>query len=278
MAALIDAHHHLWSYMAEEYGWIDHSMCTIRRDFLPSDLAAAMAEAGINGSVVVQARQTLEETRWLLDLADSAPEIRGVVGWAPLASPNFLSIIEEFTGRPKLRGLRHVLQGEPDGYMLSEPFNDGIAALETLGLVYDLLVYERQLAEAIEFVDRHPQQIFVLDHIAKPLIREGVLEPWATHIHDLAQRKNVWCKVSGLVTEADWQTWTPAQLKPYLDVVVEAFGSERLMAGSDWPVCLVASSYSRWFAVLKEYFAEFSHAEREAVFGTTAAKIYGLVG
>lgn len=273
---MIDAHHHLWSYTAADYGWIDETMSVIRRDFLTSDLTAVMAEADIDGTVAVQARQALEETRWLLDLADASDALLGVVGWAPLASPEFATVMEKFSGRSKLRGLRHLLQGEPGGYMLGEQFNAGIAHLEQLGLVYDVLVYERQLSEAIQFVDRHPRQVFVLDHIAKPLIREGVLEPWAERIRMLARRENVWCKISGLVTEADWKAWTPAQLKPYLDVVVEAFGPCRLMAGSDWPVCLVASSYSRWFAVLKEYFASFSGDERKAVFGSTAVKVYGL--
>jgi L-fuconolactonase len=184
--------------------------------------------------------------------------------------------MDEFADRKKLRGLRHILQGEPDSYMLGQQFNAGLDCLHRLNLVYDVLVYERQLAEAILFVDRHPEQVFVLDHIAKPRIRDGVLEPWAAQMRALGQRSNVWCKVSGLVTEASWESWTSTQLKPYLDVAVEAFGPTRLMAGSDWPVCLLASSYSRWFAMLKEYFAAFSQDERQSVFGATAAQVYKL--
>jgi L-fuconolactonase len=273
---VIDAHHHLWQYSDEEYGWIDDTMVKIRRDFLPTDLAQVMEEASVDGAVAVQARQTLEETRWLLDLADVSEKIVGVVGWAPLASPDFSKTMQQFEGRVKLRGLRHVLQGEPAGYMLADAFNAGVSRLKALGLTYDALVREQQLDEAIAFVDRHPEQPFVLDHVAKPLIRDGVLEPWATKIRELARRENVWCKVSGMVTEADWESWTPESLRPYLDVVTEAFGPYRLMAGSDWPVCLVASGYAQWFGVLRDYFGRLSSQEQDAVFGATAVEFYGL--
>jgi L-fuconolactonase len=273
----IDAHHHLWRYTPEEYGWIGDEMAMLRRNFLPSDLTAEMRAAGIAGAIAVQARQTLEETRWLLELADGCEAIRGVVGWAPVAENEFAAVMEGFAGRPKLKGLRHVVQAEPDdNYLLSTDFNRGVRAMQGTGLVYDVLIYERHLPQTIEFVDQHPRQVFVLDHVAKPRIREGVMEPWATHIRTLAQRENVWCKVSGMVTEADWRTWTLDSLRPYLDVVVEEFGATRLMAGSDWPVCLVASGYTQWFGVLREYFAGFSEAERDAVFGDTARDVYRL--
>ncbi|MEO6911947.1 MAG: amidohydrolase family protein, partial [Edaphobacter sp.] len=203
--------------------------------------------------------------------------IRGVVGWAPISGEDFPGVMEEFEDRPKLKGLRHVIQGEKDeNYILREDFNSGIRTLLGSGLVYDILIYERQLPQAIDFVDEHPEQVFVLDHVAKPRIREGVLEPWAARMLELGKRENVWCKVSGMVTEADWSKWTLETLRPYLDVVVEAFGTERLMAGSDWPVCLVASEYGRWFDTLREYFAGFSEDERNAVFGGTAIEVYGL--
>jgi len=273
----IDAHHHLWRYTPEEYGWIDDAMRALRRDFLPEDLTAAMRAAGVDGAVVLQARQTLEETRWLLELANGCEAIRGVVGWAPIAGTEFQASMEEFACRPKLKGLRHIVQAEPDeNYLLREDFNHGIRAMQGSGLVYDILIYERHLPQAIEFVDRHPEQVFVLDHVAKPRIREGVLEPWATRMRELAKRENVWCKVSGMVTEADWGAWTPETLRPYLDVVVEAFGPERLMAGSDWPVCLVACGYAQWFEVLERYFGGFSETERDAVFGGTATSVYRL--
>jgi L-fuconolactonase len=273
----IDAHHHLWRYSPQEYGWLDESMASLRRNFLPKDLERVLASSGVDGAVAVQARQTLDETRWLLQLADECATIRGVVGWAPIAGEDFPGVMEEFENRPKLKGLRHVIQGEKDeNYILREDFNSGIRAMLGSGLVYDILIYERHLPQTIEFVDEHPEQIFVLDHVAKPLIREGLLEPWAARIRELARRENVWCKVSGMVTEADWAAWTPESLRPYVDVVVEAFGVRRLMAGSDWPVCLVACEYSRWFEVLREYFAGFSEGEKDAVFGGTAIEVYGL--
>lgn len=276
VARRIDAHHHLWRYSAEEYGWIDDSMSELQKDFLPEDLVAAMRRAGVDGAVAVQARQTMEETQWLLELAESTEEIRGVVGWAPIAEDDFGEALEELAGRPKLKGLRHIVQAEPDDFLLHKEFNRGIAVLRDTGLVYDILVYERQLPQAIEFVDRHPEQVFVLDHIAKPRIREGGLEPWASRIHELARRENVWCKVSGIVTESEWSGWTLEGLRPYLDRVVEAFGPHRLMAGSDWPVCLVACGYARWWQVLEEYFAGFTEEERAAVFGGNAEKAYHL--
>ena len=273
----IDAHHHLWRYTPLEFGWIDEPMQTLRRDFLPEDLKTAMATAGVDGSIAVQARQTLEETRWLLDLAEATDAIRGVVGWAPIAGEEFPGCMEEFDGREKLKGLRHVIQGEKDEhYVLREDFNSGIRTLAGSGLVYEILIYERHLADTIYFVDEHPEQVFVLDHVAKPLIAAGRLEPWAARMRELALRQNVWCKVSGMVTEAKWDAWSPETLKPYLDVAVDAFGPERLMAGSDWPACLVASGYAQWWQVLRDYFAEFSEAERAAVFGGTAINVYGL--
>ena len=274
---MIDAHHHLWRYTPEEYGWIDDDMRVLRRDFLPGDLIAALATAGVDGTVAVQARQTLEETRWLLDLAEECAAIRGVVGWAPIAGEEFPGCMEEFEHRPKLKGLRHVVQGEKDErYILREDFNAGIRCLRGSGLVYDILIYARHLPLAIEFVDEHPEQALVLDHVAKPLIKEGLLEPWASQMRELGRRDNVWCKLSGMVTEADWATWDADMLRPYLDVAVEAFGVERLLVGSDWPVCLVATEYGRWFAVLREYFAGFSEEERAAVFGGNAVSVYGL--
>lgn len=273
----IDAHHHLWRYTPEEYGWIDEEMSALRRDYLPADLIEAMATAGIDGTVAVQARQTMAETHWLLDLADKTDAIRGVVGWADIAGEEFPACMEEFDGRAKLKGLRHVIQGEKDEhYILREDFNSGIRTMLGSGLVYEILIHERHLPDTIYFVDEHPEQVFVLDHVAKPLIAGGVLEPWAARMRELGLRENVWCKLSGMVTEADWKNWTPETLKPYLDVAVEAFGPERLMAGSDWPVCLVASEYARWFKVLREYFAGFSEADRAAVFGGTAIEVYQL--
>ncbi len=276
MTDRIDAHHHLWHYSAEEYGWIDDSMAALRRDFLPRDLEREAQTAGIDGVVAVQARQTLEETEWLLGLAAESRLIRGVVGWAPIAGEDFEAELDKLRGHAKLKGLRHVLQAEPDDFLLGADFNRGIAALLQTQLVYDILIYERHLPQTIAFVHRHPEQVFVLDHVAKPRIAEGLLEPWKRNIAELAKRGNVSCKVSGMVTEADWTAWTANTLRPYWDAVLEAFGPARLMAGSDWPVCLVASGYRQWFQVLEMWTAPLSGAERERIFGGTATEIYRL--
>ncbi len=275
---VIDAHHHLWRYTPQDYGWIDESMQPLQRDFLLPQLTEAIAGAAVDGTVAVQARQSLEETRWLLDLAEQAGSpVRGVVGWAPIAGEEFPTIMEEFEDRPKLKGLRHVIQGEPDeSYILREDFNAGIRALAGSGLTYDILIYERHLPQTIKFVDRHPRQAFVLDHVAKPLIAQGSLEPWASRMRELGKRQNVCCKLSGLVTEADWTQWNMDTLRPYLDVAVEAFGPDRLMAGSDWPVCLLASGYSQWWHTLRTYFAGFSETEQARIFCGTATALYAL--
>ena len=277
MAERIDAHQHLWRYTAAEYGWLDEPKHMLRRDFLPKDLMREISAAGVDGTVVVQARQTMEETRWLLQMADECDAIRGVVGWAPIAGEDFPGVMEEFEHRPKLKGLRHLIESEKDdNYILREDFNAGIRTLVGSGLVYDIVIYERHLPQTIEFVDEHTEQVFVLDHVGKPRIGAGVMEPWAARMRELAKRENVWCKVSGMVTEANWSSWNAETLRPYLDVVVEAFGVGRLMVGSDWPVCLVACEYGRWFDLLRDYFAEFSDPERDAVFGGTAGEVYGL--
>ena len=272
----VDAHQHFWQYSEAEYGWISDPMAAIRRDFLPNDLFPLLAETGIDATVAVQARQSLEETDWLLDLAETHDWITGVVGWVPLVSAGAHETLEELAARAKLKGVRHVLQGEPDEYMLREDFNAGIALLRRYALTYDVLVLERQLPAAIQLVDRHPGQPFVLDHIAKPLIAAHELEPWRTQIRELARRPHVCCKLSGMVTEASFDTWTVEDLRPYIETVLECFGPERLMFGSDWPVCTVASSYPRWVNVVRDFTAELSMDERTAIFGGNAARFYGL--
>ena len=277
MPRRIDAHHHLWRYTPEEYGWIDGAMVRLQRDYTPADLAGVMASAGINGAIAVQARQSLDETHALLSLADAYPFIEAVVGWAPIAGKDFPSCLEALAAHPHLRGLRHVIQSEPDDdFILGSEFNRGIAAMLSSGLVYEILIYERHLPQTIRFVDAHPDQIFVLDHIAKPRIRERIFSPWRERIRELAQRANVFCKVSGIVTEADWQSWTEADLCPYMDTVFDAFGASRLMMGSDWPVCLVAAEYAQWFSLLDRYIARLSEYERERFCGGTAAEVYRL--
>lgn len=277
MAETIDAHHHLWRYSAEDYGWISPEMDVLRRDFVARDLDRELRAAGVDGSVVVQARQSVEETRWLLEVAAEDEAIRGVVGWLPLVSGELPGALREFADSGKLKGVRHVVQDEPDDhFILREDFNRGVAALLDTGLVYDILIHERHLPQVATFVGRHPEQVFVLDHLAKPRIKERILEPWRENLMRLAEHDNVFCKLSGLVTEADWGAWTLDDLRPYLDVALEAFGVERLIAGSDWPVCLLASGYERWWDTLRDWAADMGEADREKIFGLTAKRVYRL--
>ncbi len=272
----VDAHHHLWRYSAAEYGWIDGSMGALQRDFLVPELERELAAAGVGACVAVQARQTLEETEWLLGLAEQSALIRGVVGWAEIAGVGFAAELERLCARPLLKGLRHVVQAEPAGFLDGGDFNRGIAAMLDTGLVYDVLIVARQLEEATRLVDRHPQQVFVLDHIAKPEIARGEIDVWSRGIQELARRENVSCKLSGMVTEADWGAWTPEGLRPYFDVVLEAFGARRLMVGSDWPVMTVACSYQRWWDVVEGWLAELSSEERAEVEGGVAERVYRI--
>jgi L-fuconolactonase len=277
MAERIDAHHHLWSYSAEEYGWIDDGMSLLQRDFLVADLENALQSGTMDGAVAVQAHQSIQEASWLLALAEQSSYMRGVVGWAPIASEAFEAELELLLSHRKLKGLRHVIQGEPDDdFILGSDFNRGIARMLSTGLVYDILIFEKHLPQTIQFVDRHPQQVFVLDHIAKPRIREGLIEPWRKNISALAERENLYCKVSGMVTEADWSNWKQADLQPYWDAVLAAFGPRRLMFGSDWPVCLVASSYAKWCETVENWTRQMSQDERELIFGGTATEVYRL--
>ena len=277
MTERIDSHHHLWRYNAAEYDWINDRMRCLQRDFLPSDLEELLRARSIDGSVVVQARQSLEETNWLLAAAADSGTIRGVVGWAPVASASFEEELEQLKSNRILKGLRHVIQAEPDeNYILREDFNRGIAALSSTGLVFDVLILERHLPQAIEFVDRHPNQQFVLDHLGKPAIAAKTHEPWRSNIARLAERENVYCKVSGMVTEASWANWKEDDLAPYWDWVLHAFTPRRLMFGSDWPVCLLASSYEKWFEVVRGWIRHLSAAEQERILGGTAIEAYGL--
>jgi L-fuconolactonase len=273
----IDAHHHFWVYDPAEYGWISDEMSALRRDFLPPDLKTEIRTAGVDGVVSVQARQSLAETRWLLELAAAHDFIRGVVGWVPLTSPKVRDDLAVLARNPKLKAIRHVLQGERDPeFMLRPDFNAGVAALREFGLTYDILIYERHLPQTLKFVDRHPGQVFVVDHSAKPRIRENVLSPWREQLRELARRPRVYCKLSGLVTEADFHAWTPEQLRPYMETVLEAFGPQRTMFGSDWPVCLAACSYTRWHEVVSEFLSRLSATEQARVWGGAATEAYRL--
>jgi L-fuconolactonase len=278
MTDRIDAHQHFWHYSQSEYDWIDASMASLQHDLLPQDLAPELATAKVDGVLTVQARQTIEETRWLLQMADQFEWIRGVIGWAEIAGENFCEELEILTSNEHLKGLRHVVQAEQDPkFLLRDAFFSGIRALQGTSLVYDLLIVEHQLPNAIEFVRQHPNQLFVLDHIAKPKIAAGLLEPWRTNLRILAKQQNVYCKLSGMVTEAAWDRWRIEDLRPYADVVLETFGPRRLMIGSDWPVCTVGTSYSRWFSTLESLLQSLSQSERERVFGGTAIEAYRLI-
>ncbi len=272
----IDAHQHFWRFDAARDAWITDEMAALRRDFLPTDLAPLLAAQGMDGTVAVQADQSEAETEFLLGLADDHPFIRGVVGWVDLTADDLTRRLEGFSVFERLRGLRHIAQAEADDFLAREDVVRGIGRLREFGLTYDILVYAHQLAAALTLVERLPDQPFVVDHCAKPRIRAREIEPWATHMRQLARHPNVCCKVSGVVTEADWERWHLDHVRPYLDVVFTAFGPDRLMFGSDWPVCLLAGSYARVTELIARYVEELSDDERDALFGGTAVRFYGL--
>jgi len=272
---MIDAHQHYWRYDAAQYDWIDDSMAALRRDFLPPDAKREMDAHDVAGCVAVQARQSLDETRWLLDLADRYAFIRGVVGWIDLQG-DVDAQLDPLVSRPALVGVRHIVQGEADGFLERPAFLAGIARLERPGLAYDILVFARQLPAAVAFARRFPRQRFVLDHLGKPDVRGGELETWHRHLEAMAALPNVCCKLSGLVTEADWRAWTPARLRPYLDAALDAFGPERLMVGSDWPVCLVAATYAETLALVRDAIGEYSTDERHRMLSGTAMDFWNL--
>jgi L-fuconolactonase len=274
---MIDSHQHFWRYTAKEFEWLDEPKAALRRDFLPENLEPLLAENGVTGTVAVQARQTGDETEWLLELAARHPFIKGVVGWVPLAAPNVRAILDRLTGNPRLKGVRHVVQAEAKGFLDGEAFNYGVRSVTARGLTYDLLVLAPQLEETIRFVDRHPEQPFVLDHLAKPTIQNTPPAPWRKQLRELARRDRVCCKFSGLVTEAPKFSWTPNLLKPYFEEALAAFGPRRLMIGSDWPVCTVGTDYQRWIEFISECTAGLNPGERDAVLEGTAKRFYRLL-
>ena len=273
----VDAHQHFWRYDPAEYVWIGEGMERLARDYLPADIAPLLTAEGIAGSVAVQARQTIEETRWLLGLAAKHPAILGVVGWVDLRSSEAGEQLREFAANPRFVGVRHVVQNEPDvRFLLGEAFVGGLRQLHGFGLTYDLLLFPPQLPAAVELAGMMPEQPFVLDHLAKPLIKPGILDPWQADLRALACHPNVSCKLSGLVTEAAWQGWKRADFAPYLEVALEAFGPKRLMLGSDWPVCLLAAEYPDVVGIVTEFIARLSDSEQALILGGTASRFYGL--
>jgi L-fuconolactonase len=273
----IDTHQHFWTFKPENYSWIDADMSVLRRDYGPADLEPLLRASGVDATVAVEARGHLEETDNLLRIAEQTPFVRGVVGWLPLTEPDVGTLIDRYAAHPKLKGLRHWMGPGNDLHtMSSEALHRGVFLLERRHLSYDLMLWPPQLETVPLFVDRHPGQTFILDHFAKPFIKDRQLEPWRTHLRELARRPNVYCKLSGLTTEAHHTRWTLADLEPYFQAALEAFSPGRLMFGSDWPVCTLASSYSRWVETVQALTAPLSPIERERIMGGTAVEAYRL--
>lgn len=274
----IDSHQHFWTFDPIRDSWITDDMSVIQRNFYPDDLKPILIQNGIDGCVAVQADQSLAETAFLLDIAAKNDFVKGVVGWIDLQADDIEEQLSELNSVKKLAGFRHVLQAEPDvEYMLRPNFLRGIAKLQKYGFTYDILIFPKHLTTAQKLVAQFPDQPFVLDHIAKPYIKAGLIDEWKRDIQSLAKFENLQCKVSGIITEADWKNWTYKQIKPYLDVVFEAFGIDRIMFGSDWPVCLVAGDYAQVKGIVETYTEDFSDSEKNKVFGENATKFYSIV-
>jgi L-fuconolactonase len=273
----IDSHQHFWRYSPTRDAWITDAMSVLKRDFLPEELAAKCRVNGIAATVAVQTDQSEEETLFLLELAEDNPHIAGVVGWVDLASPRIDERLQFFSQHRKIRGFRHIAQAELDDHFLMQPnFVRGISHLRQFGFTYDILIYPKQLPAAIELVSKFPEQRFVIDHLAKPEIKTKSSEFWATHIRCIAENPNAYCKLSGLVTEADWKNWKPEDFTPYFDVVLDAFGPDRLMFGSDWPVCLLAATYEQANQIVEDYVRDFTVEQKENIFGGNAIRFYCL--
>ena len=275
----IDSHQHFWRYSPTEHPWMTGEMDRLKRDFMPEDLEPLLGSLNFDGSIAVQASQTLKETSWLLELAGKHDFIRGVVGWVDLRSADLPRQLDRFAAHANFVGVRHIVQDEPDDeFLLRADFMDGIGQLRQFDLTYDLLVYPKHLRAAAQLMRRFPEQPFVLDHIAKPRISEGVLSPWREDLQELARCPNVFCKLSGMVTEAAWNRWSPADFGRYLDVVVEAFTPHRLMIGSDWPVCTLSGSYASSMQIVIDYVEQFAPEARAGVLGGNCARFYGIEG
>lgn len=273
----IDAHQHFWKYNPQEFGWIAEDQLVLKKDFMPCDLRAEMKKSGYEYSIAIQARQSIEETRWLISLAEMNDSILGVVGWVDLRSEEVGDELARFAQHEVFKGVRHVVQDEPDeSFMLHPDFLDGIGQLRKHKLVYEILIYARQIPQAIELASRFPRQRFVLDHIGKPAIRSGDIESWKAGMKKLAALPNVSVKVSGMITEADHEKWNASEFYPYLEWVWEHFGESRIMIGSDWPVCLLAGTYAQVTCLAEGFFDQFSMSVKRKVYGQNARRIYRL--
>ena len=273
----IDSHQHFWNYEPKKHSWINDNMWAIQKHFTPEDLKKVYAKNGIDGCVAIQTDQTLEETNFLLDLATKNDFIKGVVGWVDLRADNIDQVLECYNDTKKLKGVRHIVQGEADHNFLLRPhFLNGISRLEKHNLTYDILIFPHQLGAVIEFVKKFPNQKFVINHIAKPYIKDGFYSGWAVLMKEISQYDNMYCKVSGMITEADHNTWTFNQIRPYINLVLDAFGTERIMFGSDWPVCLLAGNYVQVKELVTNAIASFSKEEQAAIMGNNAIQFYNL--
>lgn len=274
---IIDSHQHFWNYEPEKHSWIDDEMSVIRRDFLSDDLQKVFAENGVDACVAVQADQTTEETNFLISIAENNNFIKGVVGWVNLRSESIEEDLLKYKKYDVVKGFRHVVQGEQDhNFMLRPEFLRGIELLGKYDLCYDILIFPHQLGAALELVKKFPNQKFVIDHIAKPYIKDGFFEGWAVMMREIAKHQNVYCKISGMITEAGYKTWTTEQVHPYMKLVLESFGAGRVMYGSDWPVCLVAGNYSMVKSLVTDFISDLSQEQQNAIMGGNAAKFYNL--
>lgn len=273
----IDAHQHFWQYDPVRDSWITDDMQVLRKNYLPAELKPLLDMHHIGESIVVQSSQTEEENDFQLALSEQYAFIKAVVGWVDLRSNHIHDRLAYYRSFKKLKGFRHMLESEQDrALMLTPAFKNGIAALREYGYTYDLLIREDQFDYAIALAAAFPDQKFVLDHLGKPAIKKGSIKDWINKINDIAQHKNVYCKISGMITEADWNSWTAADLHPYIDTVVNAFGTKRIIYGSDWPVCLLAGTYQDVIRATDEYFASFSAEEQADFYGGNAARFYNL--
>ena len=274
---IIDAHQHFWHYDPITYNWIDDDMAMIRRDFLPPHFLPIAHENNITGTVVVQSEQTEAQTYFKINLATKFNFIKGVVAWVDLKANNLDERLAHFQSFNIVKGFRHILQGEDPEFMLESTFLKGIAALKNFNFTYDILIFPKHLRATIELVKKNPNQLFVINHVAKPYIKAGLIDDWQKDIQLIAKFENVYCKVSGLATEADYKKWTVNDLIPYMDIAVNAFGSKRIMFGSNWPVCLTTSSYKENLILNQNYFSKFSQTEQDDFFGNNAVKFYNLI-
>lgn len=273
---VLDSHVHFWKYKKSDYTWIDNNMEILQKDYLPSDLELTLKRNNVDGCIAVQAITAEVESRFLAELSKTYPIIKGVVGWTDLKARDIEKRLADLNDYPSIVGIRHIVQSEPDDFLYDPEFRSGVSLLKDFGFTYDILIFPRQLKAAVDFVSAFPDQTFILDHCGKPNVRNKELDVWKKGITELAMFPNVSCKVSGLITEAKWKEWSPADFYPYLDVIFEAFGTDRLLFGSDWPVMLLSGIYVQWKSLVEKYMEKFLTEDKEKVFGLNARRVYGV--